>query len=114
MSVQVQEIPESFIILLHGDLDQAATPLLDSAIKQAVASRRPCIWVDCAGLRSISVSALRLILSHLSTLQTYGISLVLYHVEAAIRKRLEDSGLTSLLTIVPTLKEAYLLRKHHL
>jgi anti-anti-sigma factor len=114
MSVQTQEIPESFIILIDGELDLAATPLLDRAIKRAIATRQQCIWVDCAGLRSICTSALRLILSHLNTLQKHGINLVLYHVEDAIRNRLEDSGLASILTVVPTIKEAYLLRKHHL
>ncbi|MFD2247370.1 STAS domain-containing protein [Pontibacter ruber] len=112
MSVHTQEINESFIIVVDGELDQTATQLLDAAIQQAVAAHQQSIWVDCAGLRSICTSALRLILAHLSTLHERGTSLVLYHVESTIRSRLEDSGLTSLLTIVPTIKEAYLLGKH--
>lgn len=112
MSVHTQEIPESFIILIDGDLDQDATKLLDTAIQRAVAIQQQCIWVDCAGLSSICTSALRMILSHLSTLHTHGTNLVLYHVETDIKERLEESGLTSVLTIVPTIKEAYLMRKH--
>jgi len=113
MSVHTQEIPESFIILVNGDLDLSATQALDKAIKRALAIQQHSIWVDCAGLTTISTGALRLILSHLSTIQARGISLVLYHVEAGIHQRLEDSGLSSLLTIVPSIKEAYLLCKHH-
>lgn len=105
-------MPESVVIQCQGELDQHVVASFDEAIQKANFSSHHNIWVDCAGITSISTSAMRSILSYLGTIDTLGISLVLYNLQPVVQQKLEQAGLTPHLKIVPGIKEAYLHYKH--
>lgn len=112
MSVFIQEIPESIVITCQGELDQDAVGLFEEAIEKAKVMPHHNIWVDCSGITSVSTAAMRTILSYLGTIDSLGLSLVLYNLQPAVQEKLEQSGLTSVLRILPGIKEAYLEHKH--
>ena len=112
MSVSIQEIPESIVITCNGELNQDAVARFDEAISRARATAHQNIWVDCHGITSVSTAAMRAILSYLGTMDELGLRLVLFNLQPAVQQKLEQAGLTSVLKILPGIREAYLLYKH--
>lgn len=107
MPIVTQKLSESFIVVVYGNLDTEDTKSMRHAFEQAIKANYKNLWVDCSSLATISVEAMRMILSYSSRIEAVHINFLLYNVCPAVQERLESSGLNNLIKIVPTIKEAY-------
>ncbi|MCC9135924.1 STAS domain-containing protein [Pontibacter silvestris] len=108
MPIVTQKLAESFIVLVYGDLDTEDTKSMRHAFEQAISENHKNLWVDCSSLATISVEAMRMILSYTSKIEAVHINFILYNVCPVVQEKLENSGLNNILKIVPTIKEAYI------
>ena len=87
MPVIVQKLPDICILLVQGDLNIAETKNIKVAFEEAFAVSAKNIWIDCSNLSSISVEAMRVIVSFLNKIEEDGVNLVLYDVKDSILEK---------------------------
>lgn len=88
---------------LNADTYRQMMQILDDAI----AAKLRNVWVDCEQATAVSTQVLRMMLQHSSKADAAHINLVFYQVSPQLQTAFKNSGLDSVLRIVPTIKEAY-------
>ncbi len=97
------------IILLNGDLDASSSILVDKALQAAMEKKMKYILVNFSLLNYISAAGIGVFISHLHTMQTKEISLVLFDMNLKVRNIFNVTGLDELIPIVDSLDQAQLL-----
>ena len=87
-------------LALSGELDPATAPDLEARIAElAVDPTVTSVAINLAGVTFLDSSGLRVLVTGRETLRTRGAGLVLRDPSANIRRVLEVSGLTELITV---------------
>ena len=94
------------VIELHGRLDITSSPELEAAANEILANGQCALVIDCAGLKYISSSGLRVLLIAARQFSAVGGRLVLCGVSGHIRKVFDISGFSSIFTIKESQDEA--------
>ena len=97
------------IILLNGDLDASSSILVDKALQAAMEKEMKHILVNFSLLNYISAAGIGVFISHLHTIQTKEITLVLFDMNLKVRNIFNVTGLDELIPIVDSLNQAQLL-----
>ncbi len=105
MELNTYHETEYYFMELSGDLDASSCIQLDKAIAIAVANDEKKILVDCKDLSYISSAGLGVFMSYLQEFETKRIALVLFDLNAKVRKVFQILGLDELIKIVDS-KEA--------
>lgn len=78
---------------------------LTSLLVEAAQCGARRVWLDCRHLTHMDYRGLRVLLQFLPQFEATGTTLLLCGLQPAVQERLDASGLTSLLTLLPA--EAY-------
>lgn len=85
---------------LHGELDLATVPILETALRRTLLTRREMIIVDCSALTFIDASGLSSLIGARRTAERSGAQLVLRAPSPALARLLRLTGMTSLFSTV--------------
>ncbi|QHL89216.1 anti-sigma factor antagonist [Nibribacter ruber] len=108
MKIEIEKEPQAYILRLEGEMDASTCLEVDKAIEEALLSPISQLWIDCQRLTYISSAGLGVFISHLGTLESLHIPLVLYGLNDHVRNIFELLGLHMIMTIVPSKQEAVL------
>ena len=92
MTTNIQEIEGRIVVSLSGELDTAAAPDVESALKPLLESKGRDVVIDCTELEYIASSGLRILLSILKKVQADGGRVILKNVNEVIRDVLQITG----------------------
>lgn len=111
MEVYREVLPNSYLLILtDGETPAAAaaapeTPLLQ-ALRRASRSGKNSIWIDCSHLQQLSSASMRVLLRFYRRLKQRQVSLVLCHLEGAVRQQLASLPSSACPPVVPSLLDA--------
>ena len=94
------------VVALHGDLDLAGTPAVESHLIAAVAACGPSVVVDLAGLEGIGYSGLSVLLRVQKWTRRSGGDLPLAAPQQPVRRILEATGLIDVFAVYHSVEEA--------
>ncbi len=96
MKTTVQEIDGKLVATLCGELDTAAAPEAEVALRPLLQAQGKDIVIDCTDLEYIASSGLRLLLSVLKQAQSVGSRVTLKNVNEVVRDVLDLTGFVSI------------------
>jgi anti-sigma B factor antagonist len=97
------------LILLNGELDASSSILVDKALQAAMEKKMKHILVNFSLLNYISAAGIGVFISHLHSIQTKEITLVLFDMNSKVRNIFTVTGLDELIPIVDSIDEAQML-----
>ena len=103
-SAQVAE--DTYVLTLAGELDLADTGSVDAELELLGGEGVRHVIVDLLAVPFLESTALGILLRHTRRLRTGGGSLTLVSDDVRLSRVLEIAGLSSQLTLAPTLSEA--------
>ncbi|MBX0291440.1 STAS domain-containing protein [Hymenobacter sp. HSC-4F20] len=106
MEVYREILPESYLLILADDGDAAGGPQLSCALRRALRSGKPSIWIDCSHLHNLSFPTLRVLLRYYRRLQERHIPLVLCHLDGPVGHLLAKLPTALRPPVVPSLLDA--------
>ncbi|UOQ78727.1 STAS domain-containing protein [Hymenobacter sp. 5516J-16] len=106
MEVYREILPESYLLILTDDSQPTARAQLSYALRRAIRSGKPSIWIDCSHLRNLSFSTLRLLVRYYQRLRERQIPLVLCHLGDSAHQLLARLPTSSCPPVVPSLLDA--------
>ena len=95
MKTTVQELDGRLVAVLAGELDTAAAPETEAALKPLFESTGKDLVLDCSDLQYIASSGIRILVNLLKTAKAKGDRVVLKNVNEVIRDVLELTGFVS-------------------
>jgi anti-anti-sigma factor len=95
MNYEMIEQPEGLLIRLFGRLDAYATPAVEGALIQAVATSAGALAIDCAGVSYVSSAGLRVLLVAAKAMKASGRRLGLVAVTPDVMDVITLAGMTS-------------------
>jgi anti-anti-sigma factor len=106
--MEIRELKKDGVVVLGltGRLDAESVPALQSRLQALIDAGEHRLVVEAAGLTYVSSSGLRLLLEISKRLDRHAGRLVLCAAPESVRRVLEIAGLTSLLRLFDTSKEA--------
>ena len=96
MKTTIQENEKEIVAVLAGELDTAAAPEFETAMKPVLESKGRDIVIDCAELEYIASSGLRILLNILKNARASGSRVVLRNVNDIIHDVLEMTGFVNI------------------
>ncbi|MBC6991091.1 STAS domain-containing protein [Hymenobacter sp. BT491] len=115
MEIQREILPESYLLILTDEenslLDQEALAL---ALRSAVRSGKPSIWVDCSQLHRLPAPTISLLVGYYRRLQQRNVQLVLCHLDDSLQHAFSQTSAATQVPVVPTLLDADLYCHAHL
>ncbi|GAA4302786.1 STAS domain-containing protein [Nibribacter koreensis] len=108
MKIEIEQEQQAYILRLEGEMDASTCLEVDRAIEDALIRPISQLWIDCQKLQYISSAGLGVFISHLGTLDSLHIPMVLYGMSDQVRNVFELLGLHMIMTIVPSKEEAAL------
>lgn len=106
MEVYREILPESYLLILADDNEPAGSSQLSYALRRALRSGKPSIWIDCSHLHNLSFSTLRVLLRYYRRLQERHIPLVLCHLDGPVGQLLAKLPTALRPPVVPSLLDA--------
>ena len=107
MAVIIEHMKECCFVLAKGNLEGNDCREVARAVRETASMDIKNVWVDCEHLTSISIQALRMVLAQTSVAEATNVNLILFQVPAPLLKRIKESGLDTVLHIVPTIQDAH-------
>ncbi|MBF9254463.1 STAS domain-containing protein [Pontibacter sp. 172403-2] len=107
MSLNTLYLQDCCFVEAKGELDADTYRQMIQILDKAIAAKLRNVWVDCEQATAVSTQVLRMMLQHSSKADAAHINLVFYQVSPQLQTAFKNSGLDSVLRIVPTIKEAY-------
>ena len=95
MTTTVKEIDGKLVAVLSGELDTAAAPLVEAALKPLFDSTGKELVLDCTELEYIASSGLRILMNLLKKAKSNGERIILKKVNEVLRDVLELTGFMS-------------------
>lgn len=99
MNTTVTQQEDQFILTLSGELDTAASRLVEQEIAPVYSHDDCNIIIDCKDLTYISSSGLRILLSLYKLTRRSGRKAILTHINDAVRDVFVLSGFMQLFTV---------------
>jgi len=96
---------EKTIVEISGRLDATSSPVIQEQLMQII-DREKSIILDCTHVEFISSSGLRVFLMAAKKLKGGNGSLVICALSENVKEVFDISGLSSILTLIPTMEEA--------
>ncbi|MFB9864596.1 anti-sigma factor antagonist [Rufibacter immobilis] len=108
MNITIEEDGHAYILHLNGELDASTCLQVDREIELALIQPIEQLWLDFEEVKYISSAGLGVLISHMATLEARQINLVLYGMSSHVKNVFELLGLHTIMTIVPSRKDASL------
>ncbi len=105
MEIKERKEGENTIIEISGRLDATSSPILQEKLMQ-IMNQEKNIVLDCAHVEFISSSGLRVFLMAAKKLKGGTGSLAICALSENVKEVFDISGLSSVLTLIPTVEEA--------
>ena len=99
-TVDVEMWPSSVVVSIVGELDMADGDQVGKVLVDAAQARKPIIRLDLAGLIFADSSAIKAILMGAQAAEEHGVAFELVNPHDRVRRLLEVTGLSKVLTIV--------------
>ena len=99
-TVDVEMWPTSVVVSIVGELDMADGEQVGKVLIDAAQARKPIIRLDLAGLTFADSSAIKAILMGAQAAEERGVTYELVNPHDRVRRLLEVTGLSNVLTIV--------------
>ena len=99
-TVDVEMWPTSVVVSIVGELDMADGEQVGKVLIDAAQARKPIIRLDLAGLTFADSSAIKAILMGAQAAEEHGVTYELVNPHDRVRRLLEVTGLSNVLTIV--------------
>lgn len=99
-TVDIETSPDCVLVTLSGELDMEDADAVGAVLLDAARSARPVVRVQLAGLSFGDSSAVRALLLGSEAAEEHGVSYELINPSGILRRVLETTGLTEILTIV--------------
>jgi anti-sigma B factor antagonist len=96
MKTEIKEIEGKMLVTLSGELDTAAAPEVEAALKPLTECEGKDIVIDCSELEYIASSGLRILLGILKKAKAVGSRVVLKNVNDIISDVLKMTGFISI------------------
>jgi anti-sigma B factor antagonist len=96
MKTEIKEIEGKMLVTLSGELDTAAAPEVEAALKPLTECEGKDIVIDCSELEYIASSGLRILLGILKKAKAVGSRVVLKNVNDIISDGLKMTGFISI------------------
>ena len=96
MKTEIKEIEGKMLVTLSGELDTAAAPEVEAALKPLAECDGKDIVIDCSELEYIASSGLRILLGILKKAKAVGSRVVLKNVNDIISDVLKMTGFISI------------------
>ena len=105
MNVTSERTPDSFVIVIEGDIDATTSILIDAEINQIYEMPLKNLWIDCCEVQYISSAGVGVFISHLQKLERHKISMTVYGLKPKIKSVFTVLGLDHYLSLQPSLKD---------
>lgn len=99
-TVDVEITPNNVVVRIVGELDMADADQVGVTVIEATAAGRPIVRLDLAGLTFADSSAIKVILVGAQAADELGVTYELVNPHLRVRRLLEVTGLTNVLTVV--------------
>jgi anti-sigma B factor antagonist len=99
-TVDVEMFPSSVVVSIVGELDMADGDHVGKILIDAAEARKPIIRLELAGLTFADSSAIKAILMGAQAAEERGVTYELVNPHERVRRLLEVTGLSNVLTIV--------------
>jgi anti-sigma B factor antagonist len=99
-SVDVEMFPSSVVVSIVGELDMADGDHVGKILIDAAGARKPIVRLELAGLTFADSSAIKAILMGAQAAEQRGVTYELANPHERVRRLLEVTGLSNVLTIV--------------
>jgi len=105
MEIKDYKKDEKTIVEISGRLDSTNSPVLQEKLMKIMETEKHII-MDCASVEFISSSGLRIFLMAAKKIKGGAGSLVICSLNDNVKEVFDISGLSSVLTLIPTMEEA--------
>jgi anti-sigma B factor antagonist len=105
MNVTSERTPESFVIIIKGDIDATTSIQVDAEINQIYQLPLNNLWIDCCEVQYISSAGVGVFISHLQKMEKRKINMTVYGLKPKIKSVFTVLGLDHYLTLQPSLKD---------
>lgn len=100
LQIDVRREPDRVVIALHGELDLASAPLLQSELESAETGEMGLVVLDVQDLEFIDSTGLRVILTAHTRAQEGGRQLALSRIQQQLQRLLSITGVGEHLRII--------------
>lgn len=104
LRIDVRREPDRVVLVLHGELDLASAPLLQSEIEQSAKESEQTV-LDMRDLEFIDSTGLRIVLSAHQQAREQGRELALTHVQKQVKRLLSITRVDEHLRIIDAADE---------
>ena len=105
MKITSERTPDSFVIIIKGDIDATTSIRVDEEISQIYKLPLKNLWIDCCEVQYISSAGVGVFISHLQKLDKHKISMTVYGLKPKLKSVFTVLGLDHYLSLQPSLKD---------
>ena len=105
MKITSERTPDSYVIIIKGDIDATTSIRVDEEINQIYKMPLKNLWIDCCEVQYISSAGVGVFISHLQKLDKHKISMTVYGLKPKLKSVFTVLGLDHYLSLQPSLKD---------
>jgi anti-sigma B factor antagonist len=105
MNVTSERTPDSFVIIIKGEIDATTSIQVDSEINKIYQLPLKNLWIDCSEVQYISSAGVGVFISHLQKLDKHKINMTVYGLKPKLKSVFTVLGLDHYLSLQPSLRD---------